>query len=410
MMKSRFTKRRCEENILFIRRYFQQIMREWSYRVIYEGSLAELPQILLFHDTGSEIEFVEPKDYAHITQLVRERDPEKIAISMKNLYIRRQNFGNSEQLSIVTSDEMQQALGSKYASRAVDSWHLGILWLSIMGPEQISMYRYVQGVHNDILAKAFSNRVIVPDVTTTDDLNWWLRHKYRDLHLVMDNHPSINVRRRPSKVTAYGDSTGYFRKYLNESMPKRNVGNVIIRRGDIIGCDSGIHLLGLVTDTKHFAYVLQEGETDVPEDLKEVLRIMNEMLDKYRKAYVVGRTKQEIEDAGNKMMPEDPRIIRARFTFHPAQMFIRRFTENGGMFHRGRYMPGIGSSNMDPLLSPTLKLHYNTIYAHEPYFTFFVPGWGEDGIWKIGVEQLGMFTENGFDYLNRGMLEWHVVK
>ena len=109
-------------------------------------------------------------------------------------------------------------------------------------------------------------------------------------------------------------------------------------------------------------------------------------------------------------MPEDPRIIRARFTFHPAQMFIRRFTENGGMFHRGRYMPGIGSSNMDPLLSPTLKLHYNTIYAHEPYFTFFVPGWGEDGIWKIGVEQLGMFTENGFDYLNRGMLEWHVVK
>ena len=66
-------------------------------------------------------------------------------------------------------------------------------------PEQISLYRYVQGMHNDILAEAFSNKVVTPDVTTTDDVNWWLRHRYSDLHLDIDNHPSITVTRRPSK-------------------------------------------------------------------------------------------------------------------------------------------------------------------------------------------------------------------
>ena len=138
----------------------------------HSGSRSGIPGFLLFYDTGNEIEYVEPRDFAHITELVRERDPKKIAVSMKNLAIRRQNIGKTSQYSIVTTDEMQQALGIKYNPRTVDSWHLGILWLSIVSPEQISLYRYVQGVHNDILAEAFSNKVVIPDITTTDDINW----------------------------------------------------------------------------------------------------------------------------------------------------------------------------------------------------------------------------------------------
>ena len=370
----------------------------------YQGKVSGLPEFLLFYFTGSEIEYVEPENYDHITRLVRERDPKKIAISMKNLYIRRQNFGDTAQLSIVTSDEMQQALGSKYASRIVDSWHLGILWLTIMSPEQISMYRYVQGVQNDVIAEAFSNKVIIPNYTTTDDVNWWIRHRYRDLHLDIDNNPGVDIWRRPSKIAEYNDSSEYFRNGRTRGE------NIMIRRGDIIGLDSDIMLLGLETDSQQFAYVLQEGETDVPEDLKEVLRLMNEMLDKYRKAYVVGRTAQEIREAGNKIMPHDSRIIRARFGFHPPPNFIRRFTANDLQFSRGTYVTGIGTGyKQHPLLSPTLKLHYNTLYSHEPSFTFAVPGWGENGL-SFGIEQLGMFTDNGFDYLSRANVEWHVVK
>ena len=371
----------------------------------YSDSFSRIPEFLLFYDTGSTIEYVEPDDYAHITQLVRERDPERIAISMKNLVIRRQNSDGISRITIEKSDEMQQALGSKYASRTVDSHHLGILWLTIMGPEQLSMYRYVQGVQNDILSEAFSNSAIIPNTTTTEDLNWWIRHKYLELQLSIDNHPSVNLRRRPSKIAEYSADTEKFR---NGRI--RNGTNIIIRRGDIVGLDSDIMLLGLETDTQVYSYVLQEGESDVPVDLKDALRLINEMQDEYRKAFVVGRTAQEIRDAGNKMEPRDPRMIRTRFGFHPPPNFIRRFTENGLLFSRGTYVAGIGNGyKQHPLYSPTLKLHYNTIYSLEPGYTIAVPGWGENGL-SFGIEQLGMFTENGFDYLNRANLEWLVIR
>jgi hypothetical protein len=370
----------------------------------YKDSLSGLPEILVFYDTGSEIEYVEAKDYDHITKLVRERDPKKIAVSVKNLAIRRKKFGDTEQLTIVTSDEMQKALGSKYASRTVDSWHLGILWLSIISPEQRSVYRYVQGVQNDVLAEAFSNRVIIPNFTTTDDVNWWIRHKYLDLHLEIDNNPGVDIWRRPSKIAEYEESSNHFRNGRTRGE------NVIIRRGDIIGLDSDIMLLGLETDSQQFAYVLQEGEADVPEDLKDALRAMNEMQDEYRKVYVVGRTAREIRDAADKIMPKDPRIINSRFHFHPPPMFIRRFSAMDLQFSRGTYVAGIGSGyKQHPLLSPTLKLHYNTLYAHEPSYTVAVPGWGKNGI-TFGVEQIVVFTENGCEYLDRPNLEWHVVK
>ena len=365
----------------------------------------DVPEILIFFDTGSEIEFLEPKDYAEITRLVREKDPRKIAISVKNLYIRKQKFGDTEQITIVTSDEMQRALGSKYASRTVDSLQLGILWLSIIGPEQRSAYRYVQGVQNDIIAEAFSNRVIIPDVTTIEDLNWWIRDRCEDLHLDIDNHPSVVVLRRPSKIAEYPESARYFR---NGSAG--NGADVIIRRGDIVGLDSDIMLLGLETDSQQFAYVLQEGETDVPQSLKDALRLMNEMIDAYRAAYVVGRTAEEIREAGNTIKPHDPRILRAKFGFHPPPMFIQRFSQNGLKFSDGTYVAGIGRGyKQHPLYSPTLPLHYNTLYAHEPSFTFAVPEWGEDGL-SFAVEQLVVFTERGCEYLDRANLEWHVVK
>ena len=382
----------------------------------YRDSRSGIPEFLIFYDTGMEIEYVEPKDFAHITELVKERNPKKIAISMKNLAIQRQNIGKTSQYSMVTSDEMTKSLGSKYASRSVDSWELGILWLSILGPEQISLYRYVQGVHNDILAEAFSNKVVTPDVTTTDDINWWLRHKYLDLHLEIDNHPSISVTRRPSKIAEYGNDPDNFRHGKT-----RNGVNVIVRRGDLINCDSDIMLLGVETDSKQHAYVLQKGEEDVPESLKEALRIVNDIQDEIRNEFIVGRTAQEIREASDRI-PRNPLITGTSsgdnlveidmedYGFHPPPMFIRRFTENGLLFSRGTYVTGIGIGYKEhPLLSPALKLHYNMIFAFEPDTRIEVDGWDEDGL-EIGVNQLAIFTENGLEYLDRPMLEWLVVE
>jgi hypothetical protein len=356
----------------------------------YEDSVQDVPEMLFFYDTGDDIEYIEPRDPAKVAELVRERDPKSIAISRNG------------------SDDMKKALGSKYVGRTVDSWTLGVRWLETMAPEQISIYRYAQGLHNDIIAMGYSNAVVIPDVTTTDDLNWWFRHKYLELDLEIENHPTVVVQRRPELVKKYGDPPDYFKRNRTT-----NGVNVITRRGDIISLDSDIMIMGISTDSHQHAYVLQKGEEDVPAEMKEALRLTNHMQDEFRKAFVFGRTGKEIV-AETKKVPQDPRIISSSLGLHPPPRFIRRFTENGLMFSRGSYVAGLSSGRgykLHPVVSNEHKLYYNTMYAYEPHTRVKATGWGEYGV-ELGIGQLAVFTEkDGLQYLDRPQNNtWHVIK
>ena len=357
----------------------------------YEGGL-EIPQLLLFHDTGEEIEYVQPRDYRHIAEFVRARDPQVIAISQTN------------------NELMLDALG-EYAGRSVDSWTLGVRWLETMGPEQISVYRYVQGVANDIIAEGFSNAVIIPDVTTVEDLNWWFRQKMLDLDIEKENHPSIGIQRKPANVEKYADldSPEFFRR----GGRSQNGMNPTIRRGDIVSLDSDIMLLGMVTDSHQHGYVLEEGETDVPEPLKEALRKVNRMQDRFAAEFRYGRTGVEIEAAALRI-PLEEDVISSRLGFHPPPMFLRRFTVNGLMFSRGTWVAGLASGpgyKLHRVVTHEHSLYYDTLYAFEPHTRVAVPGWGENGV-ELGIGQIAAFTEEGFQYLDRPQAGdgWHIIR
>ena len=325
-----------------------------------------IPDFLMFYDTGDEIEYVEPRDYAHITELVRVHDPQNIAISQTN------------------NDAMLRAL-AEYGSRTVDSWTLAVRWLETMGPEQINVYRYVQGVASDIIAAGFSNSVVIPGVTTVDDLNWWFRQEMLDLNVENENHPSISIQRRPANVEQYADehSPAFFR-----DGPTQNGMNVTIRRGDIISSAADIMLLGLEIHVGQHAYVLQEGEETVPDELQEALRIANRVQDAYAREFQYGRTAREIVEATSRVpLPEGVVSSGSGLGFHAPPMFLRRFSKNGLMFTRGTYVAGMSfrdTYDRHPLVSGDHPLHYNTLYSFEPITWVAVPGWGERGV-EIGV-------------------------
>ena len=351
----------------------------------------QIPKFLLFFDTGNRIEYTEPKDYNDIRMFVESHNPKKIAIGQYK------------------KKEMESALGVKYVKLAIDSWTLGVRWLESMSPQQISIYRYVQGLANDIIAEGFSNSVIIPGVTTTDDVNWWFRHKYLKLDLEVENHPSVIVKRRPSHIKKYSmvDPPEKFQNGHTE-----NGTNVTIQRGDVISLDSDIMLLGLVTDSHQHAYVLEEDESNVPQDLKEALKIVNKMQDLFAKEFKIGRTGKEIIAATSQLKPHES-IVKTELGFHPPPMFIRRFLKGGYMFSHKTYVAGMTSG---PGYYPTSivtnnhKLHYNTLYAFEPHTSVAVPGWGEDGI-ELGIGQITVFSEAGLRYLDRPQeTKWHVIK
>jgi Xaa-Pro aminopeptidase len=137
-----------------------------------------------------------------------------------------------------------------------------------------SIYRKMQELVHEIIATAFSNRVITPGVTTTEDVVWWMRQRVNDLGLGTWFQPSVSVQRRGVDMA---DSTA-----------------PVILRGDVLHCDFGITALGLNTDTQHMGYVLREGESEPPAGLKRALANANRLQDIVLAEMRPGRTGNEV--------------------------------------------------------------------------------------------------------------------
>lgn len=201
--------------------------------------------------------------------LVRERNPKVIAVNIS----RDHNFADG--LSAGEWEQMREALGPELERRVVRQERLAIDYLAVRVPSMTQAYRRMQGQVHEIISAAFSNLVITPGETTTEDVVWWMRQRVNDLGLQTWFQPSVSVQRRGVKDAELGE-------------------NPVIQRGDVLHCDFGITAMGLNTDTQHMAYVLREGETEAPAGLQEALARANRLQDILLENTKVGMTGNEV--------------------------------------------------------------------------------------------------------------------
>lgn len=130
-----------------------------------------------------------------------------------------------------------KALGPELSSRFVSAENLCIGWLETRSLQELSVYWHIGGIAHDIITELYSNKVITPGITTTDDVVWWIRQKITDLGLKTWFQPSISIQ-RDEKLAGQ-----------DRDHPE------MIQRGDLFHCDVGIVYLGLCTDMQWQAYV-----------------------------------------------------------------------------------------------------------------------------------------------------------
>lgn len=259
----------------------------------------------------------------------------------------------------------------------------------------------------------------MPDVTTTADLNWWLVQTYLDNDFLVVDHPSVSIIRSDEEIRKYPGSAHFFEGRLR-------IGNgvdIVIRRGDLVGLDSGIKYLGLNTDTKAYAYVLAEGETGAPEGLKQGLRNGNRLQDIFISEWKEGDTGDEIARRAEKIAEEEG--LRSRIYSHPISYFIKRYGRSGLYYTREHFFPGtsFNSHSRDPgsrdprdirprsyysISSGDYPLHYNTITSLELSNTSYIPEWGRDIEYRL--EENVVFSERGVEYLDARQSEFHIIR
>jgi Xaa-Pro aminopeptidase len=306
------------------------------------------------------------KQFDSLAEVIREINPKKIGIDVSSTW----RFGDG--LTASLKEKLAAALGPDLSSRFVSAENLCVGWLETRSPMEISVYRHICGIAHDIIREFFSNRVITPGITTTEDVVWWIRQKVLDLGLETWFQPSISIQRHKKLDEKYKDN------------PR------VIQRGDMLHCDVGIRYLRLCTDMQWQAYVCHRGEEDAPAGLKETLRRANEVGRVFLGEFKAGRTGNEITDSVMKKATEAG--LRPLIYCHPIG------------FHghaAGPPMDARPVTNAPEGIRVNMEyaLYPETAYSIEFSATTSVPEWDGQDV-RIGFEEDALFIDGVSRYID----------
>jgi len=246
-------------------------------------------QMLVFHDRGDEgVEginisgtdtgslYTRPysgqlpeKQWPMLRDLVVERNPQRIGVNTGRIQWAAGGLTQNLYTQLV------EALPERYVERLVCAEPLATKWLANLTDAEIALYEHVVDVAKRIIAWCYSRQAIVPNVTTTKDLEWLYWQMCADLGLKVSFKPFFRTWRSPALKGLYGDDD-------------------VIRSGDLLHCDVGIKYLRLNTDHQQWAYVLREGEEDAPEGARNLMAEANRLQDVFLSEFRHGLTGDEL--------------------------------------------------------------------------------------------------------------------
>jgi len=309
-------------------------------------------------------------------ELIAERNPERIGINVSR------TWPEADGLSHGLHRRLLEVLPEGFEQRLVSAENLVVRWMETRSKAELEVYPHVVTLARGVIAEAFSNRVITPGVTTTDDVAWFIRERFESQGLPIWFMPYVNVQRPGQDCTAGSEFCGV---------------EGIIRRGDVLHTDVGICYLKLCTDTQEMGYVLKAGESDVPDGLKSALAEGNRWQNLLTDQFVAGRTGNQILELAQASMQDQPWAFNV-YT-HPIGYVGHAPGPTIGMWDKPGAIPDTGD----------WPLHADTAYAIEGNVAVPLPAWAGQHV-QIKLEQSAYFDGEQVIYLAGRQTEWHVVR
>ena len=307
-----------------------------------------------------------------LAKVVADRHPKTISVDISNTH------AFSDGLSAGEWELMQKALGPEYLGRIVSAERLPLDYIAIRLPEMLPVYTSMMKVSHAIIEEAFSNKVITPGKTTAQDVVWWMRQKVQELGLTTWFQPSVDVQRRGADLS-------------NDSDP-------IIQKGDVLHCDFGVTGMRLNTDTQHMGYVLKDGETDVPADLKAVLSRSNRLQDIVIDAMKIGRTGNQVLAKALEQMKKEG--IEGSVYSHPIGEHGHGAGAIIGLWDRQMGVSGRGDVPLIP----------DTWYSVELQAGAPVPEWGGQIVRSPQEEDVSIGLDGTVRWIAERQIKFHLVR
>jgi Xaa-Pro aminopeptidase len=309
-----------------------------------------------------------PDQWDALMNIISTRNPKKIGINTS------EHFGHADGIDHTHYEQFMKKLPPAYKNRVVSAAPLGVAWLETRTEREMQYYSQLVNITHKIIEEGFSEKVITPGITTTDDVVWWFRQKIRDMGLDTWFHTSVAVQR--------SDSASFEHLRSFSDRPKDDV----IRPGDLLHCDIGISYLRLNTDIQQHAYMLKPGETELPAAIKGAFAKANRLQDILTSHFKAGRTGNEILKLSLDQAKAEG--IQATIYTHPLGLHGHAAGPTIGLWDQQGGVPGSGDYPM----------YSNTAYSIELNAATDIPEWKKSI--RIMLEEDGFFDGNSFRYIN----------
>ena len=319
----------------------------------------------------------QPNQWDSLVKMIVQKQPKKVAIN------KSQHFALADGITATEYEEFGQALAKKSEIKLVSSEKLAIAWLETRSEMEMQVYPDLITLGHQVIAEAFSNQVVNPGVTTTNDIVWWLREKVLDLRLQTWFHPSVSLQRSSN------ETFDHLQAFSERAKTQ------IIMPGDLLHMDFGLTYLRLHSDQQH-AYVLKANETDAPDYLKKALANANRLQDIFTANFKLGSTGNEVLKLSRQQAVQEgikPSIYTHPIGYHghAAGPTLGMWDSQGGVPVQGDY-----------------PLHFNTAYSIELNAATFIPEWKKEI--RIMLEEEAYFDQSGVNYLDGRQTQFHLIK
>jgi len=306
-----------------------------------------------------------------LRKLVEEKQPKVIGINESEAW------NHADGITANEKRRLMEALGPTYSARVKSAEMLAVGWLEVKLPEELEAYRHAMKAAHMIIREAFSNKVITPGKTTSQDVVWWMRQRVAELGLGSWFQPSITIWRKGGNLTTMQG---------------------VIQPGDMLHTDFGIVYMGFSTDTQHNAYVLLPGETDAPKGLKDGLKKANRLQELTMQFARLERTgNQALADALAQAKKEDiiPSIYCHAIGYHghAAGPPIGMTDYQEGVPVRGDYV-----------------FRPNTWHSIELNATHAVPEWDNLAVRFALEEDAALMPGGKWDWVDGRQTEFYLIK
>lgn len=318
-----------------------------------------------------------PDQWDVLSDIIRTRNPQQIGINLSK------HFAHADGMVHTEYTELMEKIPSEFKGRVVSAETLAVNWLETRTEREMAVYPQLVSITHQIIEEGFSEKVITPGITTTDDVVWWFRQKISNMGLETWFHPSVAVQR--------SDSTSFEHLRSFSNRPKDD----IIQPGDLLHVDIGITYLRLNTDCQQHAYVLKPGETRVPQSIRDAFLKANRLQDILTSEFEKGKTGNQVLSGA--LARAKAEGIAATIYTHPLGFHGHAAGPTIGLWDQQGGVKGSGD----------FPLNYNTVYSIELNAASTIPEWKKSI--RIMLEEDGYFDQSGFRYIGGRQKEIHLI-